>query len=272
MGSRYSADPAGPYAQGADGDGDGDVGVGGGVAGDVAGGVDVDVADDGDVHGHLRRWGVHAGVAGGADGRCRRRVQRGWCVPPTIDVVAGRRGSSTASIRPSGDGTADMPVTVTATVADGFGWGQLPAVGARSMPTTATLSVVLEGTSCDAVTPVAPTVTQAVCVDGVLQPPSLTLPVTTGSRTAADPASGWVPGGHGDGDGDVGGARGGVAGDLADWAPDPASPTTVATFTVTFDPVACKPVPPVAPTVNQATCTAGAVRPPRRHSRSLLRR
>ena len=50
--------------------------------------------------------------------------------------------------------------------------------------------------------------------------------------------------------------------DLGDWTPDPELPETVATLTVTFDPVACTPVPLVAPTVNQATCTAGAVRPP----------
>ena len=36
----------------------------------------------------------------------------------------------------------------------------------------------------------------------------------------------------------------------------------MATLTVMFDPVACTPVAPVEPTVTQATCTAGAVRPP----------
>ena len=40
-------------------------------------------------------------------------------------------------------------------------------------PTTATFTVELTGATCDAVTPVAPTVTQAICRNGVLEAPDI---------------------------------------------------------------------------------------------------
>ena len=52
---------------------------------------------------------------------------------------------------------------------------------------TATYTVELTGTTCDEVTPVAPSLTQAVCRNGVLVPPTLTLAETDGITYTADP-------------------------------------------------------------------------------------
>ena len=77
-------------------------------------------------------------------------------------------------------------MTVTATVADGFGWGQLPDGWTQVDPATATWTVTLPAeSSCEQVTPVAPTVTQAVCVGGVVTAPTLTLATTTAITYAA---------------------------------------------------------------------------------------
>ena len=66
-------------------------------------------------------------------------------------------------------------MTVTATLADGYAWGNCRGVDAETSPTTATYTVTLHGDVCDEVTPVAPQVTQAVCRGGVLEPPTLAL-------------------------------------------------------------------------------------------------
>ena len=54
-------------------------------------------------------------------------------------------------------GTEDTTVTVTATLSDGFGVGAAPDDWTEESPTEATFTVELVGTSCDEVTPVAPT-------------------------------------------------------------------------------------------------------------------
>ena len=62
------------------------------------------------------------------------------------------------------------PVTVTATLSDGLKWGTIAAAVDEVDTTTATFTVTLTAASCDEVTPVAPTVTQAVCRNGVFVP------------------------------------------------------------------------------------------------------
>ena len=59
-------------------------------------------------------------------------------------------------------------------------------------PSTATFDGDVDAASCDEVTPAAPTVTQAVCRNGVFEPPTLTLPTTDGITYAADPAGPYV--------------------------------------------------------------------------------
>ncbi len=115
-------------------------------------------------------------------------------------------------------------MTVTATLVNGFEWGQLPDGWSVDNPTTATFTVELVGTSCDEVTPVAPTVTQAVCVGrggvgadvGVARSPM-------GSAIRVDAERPYAPGQTGGGDGDVGqpgrvarGAARGVDRDVGD--------------------------------------------------------
>ena len=58
---------------------------------------------------------------------------------------------------------------------------------------TATYVVELVGTTCDEVTPVAPSFTQAVCRNGELVPPTLTLPTTDGITYTADKAPPFMP-------------------------------------------------------------------------------
>ena len=53
--------------------------------------------------------------------------------------------------------------------------------------------MTLNAASCDEVTPVAPTVTQAVCRNGALVPPTLTLPTTDGITYTADKAPPFMP-------------------------------------------------------------------------------
>ena len=125
--------------------------------------------------------------------------------------------------------------------------------------TTATFAVTLTAASCDVVTPVAPTFTQAECVGGVLQPPTLTLADTDGITYTADPDGPYLllP------------QLVTVTATLDDagvaW-PDPleggwteTGPTT-ATYPVMFVFKACTPVVPVEPVPTQASCTSGESR------------
>ena len=100
----------------------------------------------------------------------------------------------------------------------GYAWvDPLPAgwTTVADTPGTVIYKVTLPGASCQLVTPAPPTVTQAVCVDGVVSEPTLTLPNTNGITLHG---GSWWPvyaGAVGDGDGDVGGGGGRVAGDDA---------------------------------------------------------
>ena len=82
--------------------------------------------DDGDVGGDVRRAACTPVVAGGS-AVIRRRV-RGAVTVPTVVPARVRRGylcaRSAWSVTP---GTGDYTVTVTATVADGYSWGQMGA-------------------------------------------------------------------------------------------------------------------------------------------------
>src|SRR4029077_16725330 len=61
------------------------------------------------------------------------------------------------------DGTKTTDVVVTATLDDGFKWGQPTSPWVQVDATTATFSVTLHSASCTESTPVEPSVTQAVC-------------------------------------------------------------------------------------------------------------
>ena len=110
-------------------DGDGDVGrCRGCVAGDAAGGVDARRRDDGDVHGvrsamgRARRWSpVEPEVS-------QATCANGVVTVPTVTPATGPTGVIYA-VDPAGAYDAARriyTVTVTATLADGYGWGQLP--------------------------------------------------------------------------------------------------------------------------------------------------
>ncbi len=158
-----------------------------------------------------------------------------------------------------GDGSADVEVTVTATVTDGFGWGTIVAPWVRVDADTAEWTATLALASCDAVTPVAPSVVEAVCVNGVVTVPTLTLPSTTGITYTVDDDPPYEQGQSVTVTATLDPAGVGWPDDLGDWVRVSA---TVATLLVEFDAVACSPVAPAAPTVGQATCTAGVVTVP----------
>ena len=159
-----------------------------------------------------------------------------------------------------GEGTSDVDVTVTATLADGFRWGTVTAPWTRVNDTTARWTVTLTAATCAEVTPVAPTVTQAMCAGGVLSPPTLALATTDKITYTVAPSGQYAPGGTAT-------VTATLAGTGVAW-PDALPPRwvrvndTTATYAVTFKVVACTPVALAAPTVTQATCTSGAVSDP----------
>ena len=153
-------------------------------------------------------------------------------------------------------------VTVTAVLADGYKWvSPLPAGWTAGVPaaTTSVFHVTLNAAAtCTPVTPQNPTVTQAACAAGVLQPPTLTLPTTTGITYTTDKAPPYAPGTTVVVTATL---KAGFA-----WVsplPDPWKPgnpaATKATYTVTFAAATCQTATPGTVTVTQATCTAGAV-------------
>ncbi len=157
-----------------------------------------------------------------------------------------------------GDGSADVEVTVTATVHDGFGWGTIVAPWVRVDADTAEWTATLALASCDEVTPVAPSVVEAVCVNGVVTAPTLTLAGRRrGSPTPLIDEPPYEQGQSVTVTATLDPAGVGWPADLGDWVRVSA---TVATLSVEFDAVACTPVALAAPTVGQATCTAGVVR------------
>ncbi len=185
----------------------------------------------------------------------------GTVTAPTVTPAAAPTGVSYV-VTPGGpyDGTVTNVVTVTATLSNGQAWGQMPSGWIEADPTTATYSVTLAAASCTSVTPVAPRLTQAVCVNGALVPPSLALVPTDGITYTVAPPGPYSPGQQVVVTATLNAS--GVA-----W-PDPLPTgwvrvsTTTATYTVTFLVVACVPVVPADPSVTQASCVSGAVTAP----------
>ena len=85
-------------------------------------------------------------------------------------------------------------MTVTATVTDGFGWGTISPPWQRVDAATATWTTTLAAASCAEMTPVAPSVVQAVCVAGVVTAPTLTTPSTSGITYTVAPAGPYSQG------------------------------------------------------------------------------
>lgn len=155
----------------------------------------------------------------------------------------------------SGNPMADLSVTVTATPKPGFVLGNLPEGWAASEFGTAVLTVVFADEDCPPLpgeaTPVAPTVTQAVCsADGSASAPDVS-PASTENVTY-----------------EVTGEL--VAGNTVTVTATPAEGFVLtastgwtllengsATFEVALDAVDCpQPIAPVAPAVTQAVCSA----------------
>ena len=157
-------------------------------------------------------------------------------------------------------GTQDTTVAVTATLADGFEWDQIPPGWTRVDATTATFTIELVGTSCNEIAPVAPALTQALCVAGVVWPPALTLASTDGITYTVDQSAPYASGQTVTVTATLAPAGVGWPASLPPgWS---RTSDTTATHVVTFDAVACKPGMPATPTVFHATCVNGEVTEP----------
>jgi hypothetical protein len=159
------------------------------------------------------------------------------------------------------DGTEDTTVVVTATLADGYEWiDPLPGDWVYVDPVTATLTVELTGTTCDEVTPVAPAIDEAECVDGAVSEPTLTLPDTDGINYTTDADPPYAPGQTVLVTATLDPAGVGWPDELPPGWTETSS--TTATYTVTFADADCTQVAPLNPVVNAATCANGAVTEP----------
>ena len=191
----------------------------------------------------------------------------GVVTTPTV-VLAGTPPGSSYVVDPPGpyDGTVDTTVTVTATLVDGFAWGQMPAGWTQVDLVTATFTVTLVGDDvrrCDAGGAVGDTggvhrrvdhhaqhhagghrrdhlhVEPAGVPAGAYQASpaqSVTVTATLTDTGVAWPASlpdGWTR-----------------------------TSATTATFTVELPNITCVPTQPVGPFVTQASCVDGVVTAP----------
>ena len=149
-------------------------------------------------------------------------------------------------------------VVVTATLLDGFGWGDMPDGWTEGEGGTATFTVQLDLVDCTYGGPVDPEVTQASCVAGTLTPPSIIVHSNEDIVYTFDQAD------------VVNGGTVLVTATVQDgyaWTPEmPAGWTRIdsatATYTVHLDKVECTPVTPVDPGVTQATCSLGEITAP----------
>ena len=192
---------------------------------------------------------MHPGAAGSAD-VTQATCAEGVVTQPTV-VLATTPSGVSYEADPQGpySGTVNTTVTVTATLADGLSWGQMPTGWTQLDPVTAELTVNLLGATCDVVTPAAPSVALAVCTGGSTTTHSVTPAVTDGITYTLNPTGGiYSP---------TAPLSVTVTATLADagvgWPdvlPDGWTETsdTTATFTVDLPVVTCTPVQPVAPT------------------------
>ena len=178
---------------------------------------------------------------------------------PTVVLPTGPAGV-TYTVDPAGpyDGTVTSTVTVTATLADGYAWGNLGAY-TKTSNTTATYTETLNAASCTAVTPVAPQVNQAICRGGVLEPPTLVLADTDGITYTADPEGPYVAGQRVTVTATLDEAGVGWPDSMPGWTE---TGSTTATYPVKFIWTACVPQTPLYPVTTEATCTAGEVTVP----------
>ena len=121
-------------------------------------------------------------VAPVAPGVAQAVCAGGAVVAPTVTTAEEPAGVHYAVI-PSdlGDGTSVLQARVTATIIGGFAWTD-PLPGGwepTSNPSVIVFEVTLAAASCRPVTPEQPDVEQAVCRNGAVGAPTLTLPTTT---------------------------------------------------------------------------------------------
>src|SRR5690606_9536911 len=142
---------------------------------------------------------------------------------------------------------------LVATVENDFGWPEtLPKGWKKVDDATATFLVELIDESCIEVALGEPGVTQANCIDGGLEAPSVTLPTTVGVVYSLD--------------GDIvsGGTAAVTATLLNDYGWPAALPegwekvdAATATYPINFQDIQCTPAVPVAPVTTDGTCLAG---------------
>ncbi|SEE85300.1 InlB B-repeat-containing protein [Ruania alba] len=181
----------------------------------------------------------------------------GELTDPTLTLPADT-DAITYSANPGGPYSPGDTVTVTATLSAGYAWGDMPAGWTQTSPTTAEYVVTFDDVECIPVAPEDPTITQAVCEDGELIDPTLTLPETEGVTYSADPSGPYSAGDTVTVTATL--ADGYEWGTLGEgWTQD--SPTQ-ASYVVTFDDVECIPVAPEDPTITQAVCENGELTEP----------
>ena len=181
----------------------------------------------------------------------------GVFTPPTLTVPSGTGLVYTTSAPPPY--ASGQTVVLSATVQEGYGWGTArPAGWVFQNDVLATFTIRFQDVECRPATPVAPTVTDASCVNGELTVPTLELATTDGITYTASSAAPYSPG-----------QSVTVTATLADgfeWGQLARSWTeltpTTATYVVTFAPATCAEVVPALPTVTEAVCAGGVVVPP----------
>ncbi|RPF20674.1 InlB B-repeat-containing protein [Myceligenerans xiligouense] len=117
----------------------------------------------------------------------------GEATEPTI--VLPEDGALLYTADPEGPYEPGQEVVVTATLTQGYTWGELPEGWMQVSDTEAEYVVILEDIDCDqVVVPEYPMVTQAECVDGEATEPTIVLPEDNGLAYMADPEGPYEPG------------------------------------------------------------------------------
>ena len=111
----------------------------------------------------------------------------GAVTAPTIGLASTTGVTYVALPPPTYSGTVDTPVIVRALLQTGYAWSQMPDGWIETSGSVAEYHVLLKAGSCQVATPVAPSVTEAVCRGGVLLPPILKMSETQGITYTASP-------------------------------------------------------------------------------------